>query len=154
MSFYWWKEEISLPITTNLSPILSYKAMGYWGIIKLLIQQKHSWDVYFDPSFKQRLHNWLDVQFLEVGIGLSTAHKHHWSPRYINHWKCSSHLTKETCQYIFTKIETVSRNFTSLLNHNTLSSIVSNLVSKIPSINLGVGDVERSANFCNEIDFQ
>lgn len=31
----------------------------------------------------------------------------------------------------------------------TLSSIVSNLVSKIPSINLGLGVVERSANFCN-----
>lgn len=29
----------------------------------------------------------------------------------------------------------------------TLSSIVSNLVSRIPSINLGVGEVERSANF-------
>lgn len=32
---------------------------------------------------------------------------------------------------------------------STLSSIVSNLVSKIPSINLGLGVVERSANFCN-----
>lgn len=31
---------------------------------------------------------------------------------------------------------------------STLSSIVSNLVSKIPSINLGLDEVERSANFC------
>jgi len=27
---------------------------------------------------------------------------------------------------------------------------VSNLVSKIPSINLGLGEVDRSANFCKE----
>jgi len=33
------------------------------------------------------------------------------------------------------------------LNSRTLSSMVSNLVSKIPSINLGLGDVARSANF-------
>lgn len=35
-------------------------------------------------------------------------------------------------------------------SESTLSSIVSNFVSSIPSISLGFGEVDRSANFCGE----
>ena len=40
----------------------------------------------------------------------------------------------------------ITRNVLKLF---TLSSIVSNFVSKIPSISLGLGEVERSASFCS-----
>lgn len=50
----------------------------------------------FVPSFKKSLHNWFDIEFLEVSVRLSTAHKHHRSSRNVNHGKCCSYLKKET----------------------------------------------------------
>ena len=99
-------------------------------------------------SLQEGLHDGFHVQLLQVRVGLTTADEHDWSSRYVDHGKRCSNL-----HFFFSYIRIPHKEIPLDITRTsvqalTLSSMVSNLVSRIPSINLLVGTADRSANFC------
>lgn len=124
-----------LVLTMNVKQIIKHRTL-IWGVSSLLIWHWASWGLCMIAHNQQ---TWLELRRCRP----STAQ--------LQPTKLSlSHIPNVTHAWAGNTSDQSERNsYEGLMWLSTLSSIVSNLVSNIPSISRGFDVVERSANFCN-----